>query len=176
MADNTIKGTRSFLKLVQGGNNPLDDDMTSVVVNGATTKVGHVVTHNGETLPDAALAITTDGRPLGVVQEPSYMANVLAADPDWDIDTVLPDNTRIRVNRLGSGSIVPLFLEAKAGPVAVVKGDLIAVGTEAGKVRKYVYTDAVAATDSLLEVIGTAEESSAGSATDDLILLVRLNK
>jgi len=176
MADETIKGTRRYLKLHQGGSPPDPNKQFNATINGATATIGHVVTRVGETEPDVALAITTDGRPAGVIIEPSRLSEVLAVDPDWNIDTVLPDNTRLLCTELGSDEIVPLFLEAKAGPVPVVKGDLIALGTEAGKVRKLVYADATAATDSLIEVVGTAAEADAGSVTDDHVLLVRLNK
>lgn len=177
MADNTIYGTRGWLSVDQGG--PLlheSEKMNAVGDNTETAcKVGQFVTHVDETLPDVAPAITTDGRPVGYLARPADMGAVLNADPDWYIDTALPDNTDLELYKLGSGKIVPCFLEAAAGPIAVVKGDLIAVGTEAGKVRKFAYTDATAATDSLLEVVGHAAESSAGHATDDLILLVRLD-
>lgn len=176
MADQSLS-TRGYYQWQQGGKPLGPNDLVEARTNGTDIKIGHIVTHTGETLPDVDLAITTDGRPLGVVVGPVNLKTVLDSDPDWNPDTALPDNTKIWVAKLGCGAIGPVHLEATAGPLAVVKGTtMLAVGTEAGKVRNFAYTDATAATDSLIEVVGTAHESSAGSATDDLVILMRLDK
>ena len=176
MADETIRGTRGWQDADRGGPKLHQSQKINLRVVGTTTKVGMFVTHTGETEPDAAPAITTDGRPIAYVAKPATLQNVLLSDPDWNIDAVLPDNEYFEGWRLGCGKVVPVHLEATAGPVAVVKGDLLAVGTEAGKVRKFVYADATAATDSLLEVVGTVHEADAGHATDDHVILMVLDK
>jgi hypothetical protein len=174
MADNTLYGTRGFLHGKQGGPVLNTHTMLTRRINGSTAKVGHVVTSTGETQPDVALAITTDEKALGVIVYPTEIEDVLQSDPDWNIDTAIPDNKDIDIAKLGSGAIVACFLEAAAGPIPVERGDKIAIGTEAGKVRKFAYTDAASETDTLEEVIGYAHEASDGHATDDLIILVEL--
>lgn len=176
-ADDTMQAGKGFQAIIRGGDNPpAQHNLAIVKVVGATTKMGMVVTHNGETFPFVAPAITTDISWVGVALEPQNLLSVLNVDPDWDLDDVLPINQQLVIAKRGSGLVVALFLEAIAGPIAVAKGDLVAIGTEAGKVRKWTYTDAAAATDSFLEVVGTVMEANAGSAADDKAIFVRLDQ
>ena len=176
MADETLQGTHSFQTSWRGGKVPLNSEIANVRVNGSTTKIGMPVTNAGETYPDVAPAITTDRHFLGVVNAVQNLTSVLAVDPDWDMDDVVPDNQEIEVYKKGCGAVMAMILEALAGPVALVKGDRVALGIEAGKVRKYLYTAATEATESLVEVVGTIMEASAGSAADDLVILVELDQ
>ena len=176
MADETLQGTHSFQTSWRGGKVPLNSEIAIVRVNGSTTKIGMPVTQAGETYPDVAPSITTDRHFLGVVNAVQNLKSVLAVDPDWDMDDVVPDNQEIEVYKKGCGAVMAMFLEALAGPVALVKGDRIAIGIETGKVRKYLYTAATEATESLVEVIGTCYEAIAGDTGDDLIVLVELDQ
>ena len=103
------------------------------------------------------------------------MAEILRNDPDWDIDTVLPDAmVAVETFKKGCGAVVPMHLQATAGPIALEKGDKVVLASGGGKVAKYAYTDAAVATDTLIEVVGEIEEETAGSAADDLVVLVRM--
>ncbi len=176
MADETIQADKGYQTIWRGGPVPRQDQIADVIINGSTTKLGMVVTHNGETFPDVAPAITTDISWAGVALDIQNLQEIQKVDPDWDLDDVVPDNQQLIIAKRNSELIVALFLEAIAGPIAVAKGDLVAIGAEAGKVRKWTYTDAAAATDSFLEVIGTVHEADPGHATEDHIILVRLDK
>ena len=176
MADETMQGTKGFQTMHRAGPVPRQDQLAVVKAVGADIKLGMVVTHNGETFPEAAPAITTDISWAGVAYDVQNIKSVLDVDPDWDLDDVIPITQQFIIAKKGSDMIVPLFLEAIAGPIAIAKGDIIAIGIEAGKVRKWTYTDAAAATDSFLEVVGSAYEANAGSTADDKIILVRLDQ
>lgn len=175
MADEAIQADKGYQTIWRGGPVPRQDQLAVVNAVGADIKLGMCVTHNGETYPAAAPAITTDISWAGVAMDIQNLASVLAAVPAWDLDDVIPIAQEFIIAKKGSELIVAMFLEALAGPVAVAKGDLIAIGIEAGKVRKFTYADAAAATDSFLEVIGTVMEANAGSTADDHIILVRLD-
>ena len=175
MADEAIQADKGWQSIVRGGPVPRQDQLAIVRINGSTTKAGLVVTHNGETYPDVAPAVTTDISWAGIAYEPQNLLTVLNVDPDWDLDDVIPDNQELLIAKKGSELVVALFLQAIAGPIAVAKGDFVAMASEAGKVRKWTYTDATAATDSFLEVIGTVIEANAGDTVDDKVILVRLD-
>ena len=173
MADETTSGVLgAAAEILQGGQQVADDDYIIRRINGSASIPGMLMTEEGESAYDVAPAVTTDTVYSGVLSHP---AEVLTTA--WDIDTVIPDNKLAKLVRLGSKKIVAMLLEATAGPVALEFGDLIAAGTEAGKVRSFIYADATAATDSFLEVIGTfVGDAHAGHATEDRIILVRLDK
>ncbi len=175
MADETMQGTKGYQSMHRAGPVPRQDQLAVVRVNGSATKLGMPVTHNGETFPDIAPAITTDISWAGIAYDVQNLKAILDIDPDWDLDDVVPDNQQLIIAKKGSDMIVPLFLEAIAGPIAIAKNEFIAIGIEAGKARKWTYADAAAATDSFNEVLGTAYEANAGSTADDKIILVRLD-
>lgn len=176
MTDESLQGTHSFQSSWRGGKVPLNSEIANVRTVGSATKVGMPVTHNGETYPYAAPAITTDRQFLGVVNTVQNLVSILAADPDWDLDDVIPADQEIEVYKKGCGAVMAMILEAldSGGAVAMVKGDKVALGVEAGKVRKLVYADATDATDTLSEVVGEIYEATAGDTTDDLVILVEL--
>lgn len=176
MADETMNGTHGFRDIIRGGAVerllPSDYDILTLSVGGNTAKAGHIVTIAGETYPACDLAITTDEHAYGIILAPVYPDNIT----NYDIDTAITDGELVRVLKVGYGRKlgvqVAVFLEATAGPLAVVPGTKVVIGTEAGKVRKYVYGDAASETDTLEELVGTAAEADAGSAADDHILII----
>ena len=173
MADEELSD-RGYLRSKQGGPTLESHHKMTRRVNGATHQVGYVVSLAGETPPDLALGITTLEHAIGVIDYPTDIEAVLQEDPNWTADDVIPDNADVEVIKLGSGAIMALKLEATAGPVAVAQGDKIVMGTEAGKVRRFLYTDAASETDTLEELVGYAAEAHAGHATEDRQLLVEL--
>ena len=176
MADQTMKADLGFLSVIRKGvPRPEDLDILTLSVGGNTAKAGHVVTINGETYPNCDLAITTDTEAYGIILEPVYPDNI----SNYDLDTAITDGELVRVLKVYPGGSsrgiqVAVFLEAKAGPVALVPGDQVAIGTEAGKVRKFLYTNATEATDTQTEVIGKAAQAHAGDATNDKILIIEV--
>ena len=177
MADNKLLASRGFLTTLQGGKIPHESERgEGQILSGVSTaKLGMFVTRNGETAPNLALAIATDGPQWEYLANVLNMAQLLRSDPNWTIDDALPDATiKVQTFKKGCGAVVPTFLEALAGPVAIEIDDIMVLGIQAGMVQKYIYTDAAVATDTLSEKVGQAAEASAGSAADDLILLIRL--
>lgn len=174
MADETLYGTRGFLKLVQGGGaNIRNEDYEWHTINSSAAVIGNIVTRSGETAPAVGLCKTGD-TPYGIIDS---VDPALSNSSYTSIDSTIPSGTKVKILKFRNraiGSTIPMFLEAAAGPIAVSKDDLIALGTEDGKIRKWSYTDAAASTDTLSEVIGKAVEANAGSATDDHILLVMI--
>jgi hypothetical protein len=160
----------------QGGKVPHESEKRNATLKAAlaTAKLGMFGHRAGESNLDIDLAVTTDGAGAEYIAELANTNEVVRTDPDWDIDTVLPLLTKVKTYLRGCGAIVPAFLETTAGPVAVEIGDLVSLGTEAGKVRKHVYADAALATDTLEEVVGEVVEADPGSAADDHIILIRL--
>lgn len=136
-------------------------------VGGNTATAGMVATGHGETYPAIDLAITTDVHADYVILKPVTPSNMT----NYTLDSTITDAEDVwclDLNKCKGLDIeVYLRLEAAAGPIAIEIGDDIAIGTEAGKVRKFVYADATAATDSFIERVGKALEVDAGSATDD---------
>ena len=171
-----MKADLGFVSVIRKGTpRPEDLDILTLSVGGNTAKAGHIVTINGETYPACDLAITTDTEAYGIILEPVYPDNI----SDYDLDTAITDGELVRVLKLkpggtGRGLQVAVFLEAAAGPIALVPGDQVAIGTEAGKARKFVYTNATEATDAPTEVIGVAAQAHAGHATDDKILIIEV--
>lgn len=176
MADETIQGTKGWQAVQRGGPVPRQDQLSVVRVNGTTTTLGMVVTHTGETFPDVAPAVTTDRQFAGVVLDVQNLKSILDLDPDWDMDDTIPDNQQIIIAKRGSGLVVAMILTALAGPVALVKGDRVALSAGVGQVRKHLYVDATEATDTMGEVVGSIQEATAGDTGDDLIILVRLDQ
>lgn len=174
-ADEAIQVDKGYQSIQRGGPVPRQDQISDVRVNGSATKLGMAVTHFGETYPDIAPAVTTDLSFAGIALDIQNLAEIQKVDPDWDLDDVVPDNQQLIIAKKGSALLVAVFLEVTAGPVAVVKGDFLALGTEAGKLRKFLYTDAAAATDSFREVVGTVVEADAGSTSDDHVVIMRLD-
>jgi len=177
MADETLRGTKGFEHVNQGGRGPHESEQGQgkLKTGISTAKIGHFVTRKGAVEPFYELAVTTDGSNWEYLADIALLEEVLRLDPDWNIDTALPDALiQIRTYRKGSGAVVPVNLQALAGPIAIIKGDALALASEGGKVRKWLYTDAVDATDTQSEVIGYAEEGSAGDTSDDLVILARL--
>ena len=176
MADNTLYGTHGFLAVIQGGSSrlsPQDYDILTLSVGSNIAKAGMVVTIAGETYPNCDLAITTDVHAYGIILGPLYPENIA----DYDIDTAITDGEKVRVLKIGGrklGVKVAVILEATAGPVAVMPGVQMAIGTEAGTVRNFVYADATAATDSSVEIVGICATTSPGSTTDDLIIIMEV--
>lgn len=173
MADVKLQADHGFQTSWRGGKVPLNSEIANVRTNGSAIKIGHVVTHTGETYPDVAPAVTTDRRALGVVNAVQNLVSVLADTPDWDMDDAVPDNMEIEVYKLGCGAVMAMIFEDEA--VSLVKGDLVALSGEGGVVRQHLYTDSTEATDTMVEVIGTCYEAFSGDATDDKMILVELN-
>jgi len=167
LADETIGATKGFTDIIVGGE-PESGDIIVRTLNGAT-HAGHFVTTTGETYPAVAKAVTTDEGFLGIVRRPAKSADL----EDWTVDTEIADNIDVEIVKPTGGRLqIAAFLEATAGPIAVVPGDYASLGTEAGKVRKLVYADAAAATDSFMEVVGKIVYNHAGHATEDRIVVL----
>lgn len=176
-ANETIRGTRDYEDALQGGKIPHESERGAATIKAAltTVQVGMFVSRVGETEPEVDLAVATDMEGAEYVYQPANLPQVLRGDPDWNIDTAFAAGIKLETFLLGCGAIVPVILEGLAGPVAVVKGDIAVLGLTAGKVRKWAYTDASEQLDTLVERVGTFMESDAGHATEDRILLVRLD-
>jgi hypothetical protein len=116
------------------------------------------------------LAITTDLSGYGVILEPWQPENIT----NYTIDTAITDEEWVWVLRLPCPRGVTWvgFLEALAGPVALVPGTVVHIGLEAGKIRKFVWVTTVAATETLEDALGRIAVPCAGNATADLIVEV----
>lgn len=168
---------RDFYESVnQGGLIPKESQQGLATIKAAVTtiKVGHFVSRKGETEPEVDIANIGDGSQVEYVASPASLTELLIIDPNWDLDTAFAAATKLFTYKLGCGAIVPVFLAGVAGPVAVEKGDTAVLAAN-GEVALYAYTDAAVATDTLIERVGTFEESDAGHATERRVLLLRLD-
>jgi len=170
MADETMYGDHGFLSIVRGGSEHIrqsDIIVRTLVAGSDTVKAGMALSGDGMGANTADHAITTDKAFLGICLGPVSPADT------YDLDDVITDGTLVKILKpCGLRTKVAVFYEAVAGPIALVEGDKIAVGTEAGKVRKFVYADATAATDSFDEFIGTSAEVDAGSTDTDHVIVI----
>lgn len=172
MADEFLLADEGFLSVVRAGSENLKDSDFEVVtlsVGSDIALVGEFVTHASETAPNVDLAVTSDASFVGVIVRP-----LLVPSSSWDIDTALIDGTDVVVLKpTGGRCTIAVYREPTAGPVAVVKGDIAVLGTaDKGMVRKFIYADATAATDSFVEVVGKFAEAHAGHASENRIVLL----
>lgn len=136
-------------------------------VGAATTTAGMVLTHYGETYPAVDQAVTTDGAWAGICLGP------VNPDEDYDLDDTIADGVTVYMLKPTGGRVcVLLRLEATAGPVAQVPGEYAAIGTEGGKIRKWVWVSDTAATESMIEVVGVFGQADAGDASNDTMIRV----
>lgn len=176
MADNKLFADRGFLHTLQGGKIPHESERSQgTILSGVTTaKLGMFLSRNGETAPNLAIAVATDGSQWEYLYDILNMGQLLRVDPNWTIDDVIPDSEIwVQTLKKGCGAVVPCFLQSESGPIAIEVDDLMELAAD-GTIAKFVYTDGAVATDTLSEIVGQAAEASTGSTSDDLILLVRL--
>lgn len=166
-----------YLEVIRGGAVetlvPSDYDVLTLSVGGNTAQAGFIVTINGEVYPACDLAITGDLQAYAIILGPVFPDDIA----NYLMTSTIVDGTKVRVlkiNHRTMGVLVAVFLETTAGPLAVVPGQPLTIGTEAGKVRKHVYGDADQATDTLAEKVGTCAEADPGSAADDHIILMEV--
>ena len=165
MADQTYADVNAKEIILTDRENCAQYYIETVTLNDAATTAGMLITHYGETYPAADAAVTTDyAQPLAVI------APVNPGD-NWDLDDVISTGVTVYALRRTYGRVkVLLRLETTAGPVAQVPGEFAAIGTEAGKIRKYVWTSDAPATESFVEVIGTFAAADAGDASNDTMI------
>ena len=139
------------------------DAIIEAVTNGSDIKPGHVVTNVGESNEEDIDLCAQTETPLGVV----------LCNPDQDIDTAYDDNTTVQVARCGSVCKVRVWFQANGGDANL--GLLVCVGSEAGIVTVWSYTDAAVNTDTLATVVGRLAEAVTNDATDDQVVEIWLD-
>ena len=168
-----MNGTHGFLRIIRGGalERLTDSDYAIVTlsVGGDTAKAGHVVTMTGETEPNVDLAITTDNQVYGVILEPVFPDNIAA----YDIDKVITDGEKVRVLKVGFGRRlgVQVAMISDASQGAVLPGDQIILGANAGQVQKWAYLDAASETDTLEEFVGISAQTLADDANTKILIV-----
>lgn len=172
MASETMYGTHGFLDIIRKGRHLLTPDNfeTCILsVGGDTAKAGMIMTQKGESENYVDQAGTGDN-PYGILCRPSRPADT------YDLDDAIVDATEVLILKLPlpPGVEVAVFYEHKAGPVAVEDGYPAALGSAAsGMVCLWAYTDAAAATDTLVEKVGTFAQVHAGHATEERIVCIK---
>jgi len=139
------------------------DAIIEAVTNGTDIKPGHVVTNVGESNEEDIDLCGQTETPLGVV----------LCNPDHNIDDAYSDNTTVQVARCGSGCKVRVWYQANGGDAQ--KGEIVVLGSEAGKVVVYGYTDGAVNTDTLATKVGRLAEAVTNDATDDQVVEVWLD-
>lgn len=164
-----------FINIIRGNQFLIKDPSACIVtrllsVGSDIAKAGMVVSTVGEAANAVDLAITTDEHALGLILGPTLPGD------DYDLDDVILDTLEIEILLFGTcpGVLVAIFLEVTAGPIAVVDGDKLWLGTEAGKVRRFLYGDGSSESDTLEEVYLTCAEKDAGSTADDHVVIARM--
>lgn len=127
---------------------------------------GLVVTGLAEVHPEVDLCGETE-IPLGVLKE----------RPDLDIDTVISaaeGAKGVRVILCGSGAIVWVFYQANGGNAKA--GQLVCLGSEAGKVVLWAYAEDAVNTDTLATVVGRLLQDVTNDAANDQCVKIFLGK
>lgn len=175
MADETMFADFGFLNIIRGNQHLIKDPSACIVtrllsVGGDTAKAGMIVSTVGEAANAVDLAVTTDEHALGIILGPTTPADT------YDLDDAIVDGEEVDILLFGTcpGVLVAIFLETTAGPVSVEDGEPLGIGTEAGKIRRWLYTNASSETDSFEEHVGYAAEKDAGSTADDHVVIMRM--
>ena len=108
-------------------------------------------------------------------QSDKAFAGIMALKSGQDIDTAYTQYDLAEYYPKGGGADVWIILEATSPTVAVKVGDALALGTEDGKLRAFVYANATDVTDSSINIAGHALEADTGHVSDDHIIKMRLD-
>lgn len=158
-------GIKTIIRAGKGALTP--DDILVRRTNGSDLFPGCLCSENGETFPDIDLLANAELSILGVV-----LGEVRPAD-DYDIDDTISDNVFVYVLVPTGGRVIIAVLYETAA-VNVLKGDHVGVSTvDAGFWGKVTYTDAAAATDTMMGSMGRSISAITGHASNQKVLLVR---
>jgi len=168
MADETFVGEGIERVWVSGSGENQDIYLT----NGVDIIAGLVVTEFGETAAtrDVDLASLTE-EPLGIVLKAVRNAKLGVVR---SLDTALDDNEQVWVQKKGGLQNI-VYGVYQANGATIKRGTSLIVGSEAGKLAPWVYSEAGAASVATgVYIVGEAAEDVTQAASDDQIIKVRI--
>ncbi|KKN58853.1 hypothetical protein LCGC14_0547600 [marine sediment metagenome] len=160
-------GGLGITSIIRAGKGALTlDDIVIRRTNAATLFPSCLCSENGETFPDIDLLANAELSMLGVV-----LGEVRPAET-YDIDATISNNVFVYVLLPTMKTIIAVLYETAA--VNVLKGDHVGVSTvDAGFWGKITYTDAAAATDTMMGSFGRSVSAVTGHASNQKVMLVR---
>lgn len=146
-----------------------DYDIVTLSVGSKVARAGHIITTANEVYPAVDQAVTGDEYAYGIILEPLYPDD----ESNYTIDSTITDGVKVRVLKIGAGYRrgiqVAVFSEASQG--AVVKGQQMVIGTSAGQVALWAYSDGSSETDTLEEICGYAGQDLADDGNHKIMIM-----
>ena len=156
--------THEFLSIIRSSGPIFSEDIIvrTLSVGGDTAQAGHIVNAYAETAGYVDLADHADEEShIGVILGP-----VLPED-SYDLDDTITDGSEVYVlkKRPRGAYQVALLHAPVASETTLVEGTAMAVGTTAGQVIAWAYTDAKGSTDTSMLIVGTLAHYDTMSST-----------
>ena len=170
MADETLFATKAYQSVIRWTDPSINLDAyiiqrtTSASTSNATV-AGDIMGGEGETQGLVDIAAEADLGFIGICLGP-----VRPAD-GYDLDDTIADAKIINILRpTGGRTIVSVILDSTATTTSdLEEGDWVRIGSTAGHVEKWIYTDTADSTDSFSIVLGKAAEVIGNHTSDDRV-------
>ena len=170
MADETLFATKGYQSVIRWVDPSINIDayiiQRTLSVGGDTAVAGDIMSGEGETQGYVDIAAESDLGFIGILLGP------VAPGDNYDLDDTIADGTTVNILRpTGGRTIVSVILDSTATTSAdLEEGDWIRIGSTAGHVEKWVYTDAADSTDTFSIVLGKSAEVIAAHTSDDRVI------
>jgi hypothetical protein len=168
VADETLYATKGYTSVIRWCDPSISIEsyiiQRTLSVGGNTAVAGDIMGGEGETQGLIDVAAEGDLGFIGILLGPVRPADT------YDLDDTITDGVTVNVLRpTGGRTIVSVILDSTASAVDLEEGDWVRIGSTAGHVEKWVYTDTADSTDSFSIVLGKAAETIANHSTDDRV-------
>jgi hypothetical protein len=169
MGDETLYATKGYTNVIRWADPSLNIDAYTIQrtlsVGGNTAVAGDIMSGEGETQGLVDIAAEGDLGFIGILLGPVNPAD------NYDLDDAIDDGTTVNILRpTGGRTIVSVILDSTATTTSdLEEGDWVRIGSTAGHVEKWVYTDAADSTDSFSIVLGKAAEVIGNHTADDRV-------
>lgn len=169
MANETLFATKGYQSVIRWTDPSINIDayiiQRTLSVGGNTAVAGDIMSGEGESQGLVDVAAEADLGFIGILLGP-----VSPAD-GYDLDDVITDGYTVNILRpTGGRTIVSVILDSTATTSAdLEEGDWVRIGSTAGHVEKWVYTDTADSTDSFSIVLGKAAEVIGNHTSDDRV-------
>lgn len=169
MANEVLKADKGYLQVVRWVDPTIQLDayieQRTLSVGGNTAIAGDFMSAEGETKGLIDIAVEADLSFAGILLAPT------SPDDDYDLDDTITDGVIVDLLRpTGGRTVVACILDSTSTTSADIEEfDWIRIGSTAGHVEKWIYTNAADSTDSFSIVVGKSYEVIANHTTDDRV-------
>jgi len=169
MGNETLFATKGYQSVIRWTDPSINIDayiiQRTLSVGSSTAVAGDIMGGEGETQGLVDISEQADLGFIGILLGP-----VRPAD-GYDLDDVITDGYTVNILRpTGGRTIVSVILDSTTTTAHdLEEGDWVRIGTSAGHVMKWVYTNAADSTDSFSIVLGKAAEVIGNHTSDDRV-------